>query len=431
MDIARLSELISDAPHAPGVYSWRDRHGRILYIGKAVDIRARLSSYRRAGDDRIRLMVRESSRIEWELTENETEALILEAHRIKTRRPKYNVLMRDDKQYAYVGITDEQFPHILMTHQLSSPRSKRPFRHFIGPFTDGADLKATLGAISRLFPTCRCRQTHHVRCLNAHIGLCPGYCCLKTPATSAQRREYRSRIRAIRDLLEGRRATVIRRLKRRMKAAGEAGRLDEALGLQRLVGQVGKVFTHAQRNQERRRASIGRTDALEQLAAEFGLATVPCRIEGYDIAVIQQTHAAGSMVVFTGGETDRQSYRLFNVRDPRTGDTGMLREVIRRRLSHGEWPAADCILVDGGKAQLNAVLRELGAAGRDIPVIALTKNDRHQPDHVLTSQDSRIRMLADLPRPLRDFLVRIDAEAHRFAVSQYRRRHRGTLRLST
>jgi excinuclease ABC subunit C len=428
MDSARLTELISAAPHAPGVYTWRDGRGRILYIGKAVDLRARLGSYRRAGDDRIRLMVREASRIDWELTENETEALILEAHRIKTRRPKYNVVMRDDKQYAYVGITDEPFPHVMMTHQLSSPRFKKPFRHFIGPFTDGTDLKATLGAIGHLFPTCRCKQTHHVRCLNAHIGRCPGYCCLKTPATGAQEREYRSRIRAIRDLLEGRKASVVRRLERQMKAAGDAGNLEEALELQRVAGRVRSVFEHAQRNRNRRRAGIGRSGALEQMTAEFGLPETPRRIEGYDVALIQQTNAAGAMVVYVDGESDRSQYRLFNIRDPRTGDTGMLREIIRRRLTHAEWPAADCILVDGGKAQLNAALRELAAADRDIPVLALTKNDRHQPDHVLTSQDGRIRMLADLPRPLRDLLVRIDAEAHRFAISQYRRLHRTALR---
>jgi excinuclease ABC subunit C len=98
--------------------------------------------------------------------------------------------------------------------------------------------------------------------------------------------------------------------------------------------------------------------------------------------------------------------------------------MLQRRLRHDEWPLPDLILVDGGKAQLNTIVRTLDAAGHSIPVIALTKDDRHQADHLLSSLDSQVRMLTDLPRPLRSLVVHIDNEAHRFSIGQYRRRHR-------
>jgi excinuclease ABC subunit C len=335
--------------------------------------------------------------------------------------------MRDDKQYAYVGITDEDFPQVIMTRQLTGRATKVPFRHFIGPFTDASALRSTLNVLARLFPTCRCKSTHHVRCLNAHIGRCPGYCCLREPATTAQKREYAKRIRAIRDLLMGKRRVLVGRLTAEMKRLGATHRLEEAQELKELIARIERVYENAQLNASRRRASIARTGALEQLETELTLTRTPQRIEGYDIAHLQGQHPSGVMVVFEDGTSDSSQYRLFNIRES-SGDTGMLRETLARRLSHappaGGWPLPDLIVVDGGKAQLNAMLRVLAEHEVEIPVIALTKDERHQADHILTSQDSRVRVLGDLPRAMRDLIVRVDDEAHRFVVKHYRKRHR-------
>ena len=427
MNIKTLNRFIADAPASPGVYTWRNSRNRVLYVGKANDIHSRLTSYRRAGDPRIRRMIREASRIEWETTATGMEALILESDRIKTRRPKFNIVMRDDKQYAYVGITDESFPQVVMTRQLTGRQTKKPFKHFIGPFTDAGALRTTLAVLSRLFPTCRCKTKHHVRCLNAHIGRCPGYCCLKETPTAAQRREYAVRIRTIKALLSGKRSSFVRSLTKRMRTLGEATRLEEAQHLKDTIARIERVFENAQLNAERRMASIQRSGALAQLETELRLTREPRRIEGYDIAHIQEAHPSGVMVVFEDGTSDNAQYRLFNINRSGGGDTAMLREVLTRRLAHDEWPVPDVIVVDGGKAQLNVVLRVLSEHDRDIPVVALTKDDSHKADHILTSQDARVRTLADLPRAMRDLLVRIDREAHRFVIKHYRKRHRKAL----
>jgi excinuclease ABC subunit C len=406
------------------VYVWRDTKGRVLYVGKAVDLKSRLASYAKAKDPRIMAMVREAHTVEWEVVPTEIEALILESSRIKLLKPKYNIVMRDDKQYAYVGLTDEEFPQPIVTHQVRSPRIKKPFKQLIGPFTDVGSLTMTVRWMRGLFPYCTCKQKHHVRCLNAHIGKCPGYCCLKAPATAAQKAEYRRHIRALTDILTGKRDTLLRRLETQMKALGAAHRLDEALELQRRIGRIRHVFENAQLVAGRRRVTGRHIGASEQLVSELGLVDIPKRIEGYDVAHMQGSHPSGAMAVFTDGRPDKAQYRLFNLHSDAVGDTAQLREMITRRMKHAEWPLPDLILVDGGIAQLHALVRTLNAAGHFIPVIALTKNDKHQADHLFSGLDSKIRILTDLPRAMRDLLVHIDNEAHRFSIGQYRRRHR-------
>jgi excinuclease ABC subunit C len=358
--------------------------------------------------------------------------------------------MRDDKQYFFVAVTNEDFPQFILTHQAKSSRIKKPIRELIGPFTDGAPLKATLRALRRLFPYCSCKQQHHVRCLNAHIGKCPGYCCLhpvrerpakgvasatsgrlfsngvKSPAPTEQKKEYQRSIRAITDILTGKRDTLVRHLEKEMKAAGTAHQFERALELQRTIERIRRVFENAQINASRQHNAAQHHGALEQLQIEFGLADLPHRIEGYDIANIHGQHATGSMIVFTDGRADPSEYRKFNIKTVRgSNDTAMLREVISRRFTHPEWQFPDVILVDGGKGQLNAIRTALG--GLAIPVIALTKNSRHQGDHVFSSLDTHVRYISDLSRPLRDLILHIDSEAHRFAISHYRRRHSKSL----
>lgn len=427
MQPAKAALRIKAAPRTPGVYTWRGSRGRVLYVGKAVNLASRLSSYPKAKDPRIVAMVAEATSVTWEHVPTDIEALILESRRIKQLKPKYNIVMRDDKQYAYVGLTDEDFSQPIVTHQAKNSRVKKPLRRLIGPFTDSGALTTALRWLRGLFPYCTCKQKHYVRCLNAHIGKCPGYCCLRAPATAAQKSEYRKNIRAITDILDGKRDTLIAQAERKMKSLGVAHRLEEARNLQRRIGQLRHVFENAQLVASRRRLSARHSGALMQLADNLGLSGEPHRIEGYDIAHIQGSHAAGAMVVFTDGNPDTAQYRLFNLKNDTIGDTAQLKQILDRRLNHDEWPLPDLILVDGGRAQLNTMVRTLYARNHLIPVIALTKDDHHQADHLLSSLDSQVRMLADLPRPMRSLVVHIDTEAHRFSIGQYRRRHRKDL----
>lgn len=371
MEGLQLSNYLKRAPKTPGVYVWRDAGRRPFYVGKAVNLRSRLSNYRKPTDPRIRAMVENARTLTWQTTGTDIEALILESQLIKKLKPRYNIDWRDDKRYFYVGFTDEAFPRIFITHQ--------PKGDFVGPFTDGVPLKATLRVLRNLFPYCTCTQRHHLRCLNAHIGKCPGFCCLKAPATAAQKKEYARGIRAIRDVLSGKRDALVRRL--------ASTNPDIALKLLR-------VFQNAQinaRNQKR-----------------AGHPGAPERIEGYDVANIGGQHAVGAMVVFEHGVPNKKEYRLFNIKTS-GGDTDMLREILQRRAAHDDWPTPNLIIIDGGKAQLNVAKKIFGAR---MPITAVTKDEHHRASKLIGAKADQTLAFA------------VDAEAHRFAISRYRLRHR-------
>lgn len=429
MELQSLTRQIREAPPTPGVYTWRNARRVPLYIGKATNLKSRLSHYAKTSDTRITAMIADAASVSWQETATDIEALILESQLIKRWHPKFNIVMRDDKQYFYVAITHEDFPHISLTHQPLRIASSKSQPDFIGPFTEGAPLKTTLHILRTLFPYCTCKQKHHVRCLNAHIGKCPGYCCLRTSATREEHAEYRRNIRAIRNILTGKRNVLIKNLEREMVAAGKEHNLERAIDLQKKLERVRRVFENALINASRERAAAQHFGALELMQKEFNLPESPVRIEGYDIANIQGEHASGSMVVFTHGHADNQEYRLFNIKTVSgSNDVAMLTEVLTRRFAHREWIFPDLIVIDGGRAQLNAAIRVVDACGLDIPIISLTKNDRHRGDHVLFSRDARVRALRDLSPAIDHLIVHVDAEAHRFAISQYRRRHRKVMR---
>src|SRR5258708_32342760 len=212
MSIDDLKKHIAKTPDTPGIYRFQNLLRQDIYIGKAASLKKRLNSYCKATDPRIRTMIAAAHHIAHIETESDIEALILESQLIKQKRPKFNIALRDDKQYFYVGFTRDEFPRIFLTHQPqlaksaatrlfgtvaergSSPRSgdeetdgtgfkglgKRVWvaADFAGPFTDGAALKATLKFLRNIFPYCTCTQKHHNFCLNYHIGKCVGYCCL-------------------------------------------------------------------------------------------------------------------------------------------------------------------------------------------------------------------------------------------------------------
>jgi len=448
MDLIAIKERIAQAPKTPGVYIWKDGRGRPLYIGKAANIRTRLSSYTKIRDPRIRTMIERATRVDWDQTPTDIEALILESLLIKRHRPTFNIDLRDDKSYFFVAVTDESFPQFIPTHQVRSRFIKKPVKEFIGPFTDGVPLKTTLKVLRRLLPFCTCKTTHHVRCLNAHIGMCPGYCCLKAPASAVQKQKYARNVRAVRDILTGKRGNLISRMEKRMRQAGRHGALEEARRLQIQIERIARVFVNAQLFSRRAVSATKHHGALEQLAEEFGLSRPPVRIEGYDIAHIQGTHPTGAMVVFTDGSPDNAEYRLFNIKTTEAGDVAALKEVLVRRLRHapptGGWPLPDLILVDGAKAQLNAMLRTVdqwqmtvdrsrkrktvNKKRTDIPIIALAKDETHKGSYVLFSGDAKVRTLKRLPQKVRNLIEHVDKEAHRFVLKHHRnRRSKGLL----
>ena len=302
-------------PNLPGVYFFRNALCKIIYIGKAANLRARLRS---------RALPKETKSISWEILGSETEALIREAELIKKHLPKYNVLMRDDKQYFYVGFTKEKFPKIFITHQ------KNRAADYLGPFTEGGVLRSALKTLRRAFPYCTCKKPHKRPCLNVRIGRCSGFCCVENIAEETKK--YKKNISAIKQILSGKNRTLARGLKKEMHKLSDTKKYEEAGKIRDQIRALEKIFEH--RGVIKQDMPTESAKALRALESILNISDIN-RIEAYDIANIQGKFGYGSMAVFADGKIQKNAYRLFKIKSvKKSDDPAMLREIIFRRLKN-------------------------------------------------------------------------------------------------
>ena len=425
-----LAKKLKKVPKTPGVYIFKDSKGKPIYIGKALNLKNRLGHYPKTADQRIRKMIEIAKSLKFTLT------LILESQLIKRFQPQFNVVMRDDKQYFYVEITNstssgqaEKFPKIFLTHQPVKHSLNKPSGRYIGPFTDGSVLRSTLRFLRQIFPYCTCKQQHNNFCLNYHIEKCPGYCCLKNPATEqieSIHKNYRKNIKAIKEILSGKKESLIKKLEREMDTLAKQGELEKAIVMRNKISVLKRVFQNAMAfGNSKFKTEKTSKSVIKNLQKILNLRTPPNRIEGYDVSNIQGAHATGSMVLFENGIAKKSQYRKFKIRNGEIpNDTSMLQEILERRFRHPEWPYPDLILVDGGKGQLNTAK---SVSPKNQNIIALTKNEKHVGHKIITKNGKEI-FLSKLPTEIKNLILAIDSEAHRFAVSYYRKLHRKLLK---
>ena len=459
MNKVQLKQKIALTPSGTGIYLFINNHKKALYVGKALSLKKRLDSYRRTEDPRILRMLSEAKRIDLIETNSEIEALILESQYIKKYKPEFNIMLRDDKQFFYVEFSTDKFPKIFLTHKpinldsrsmindsrKSSIHNSKISNHkstYIGPFTDAGALKVTLRLLRKIFPYCTCKQKHNSYCLNYHIGKCLGYCCLTREDSRIMiydLRIYQKNIKAIRDVLSGKKESVIRQFEKKMKNFAKEEKFEEARGLQYKIEKLKKIFQNAQILNTRYLSLDTNGDstknALNQLTELINAKRPLKRIEAYDIANIQGNFAVGAMIVFSDGVPDKNEYRKFKIRTKSTpDDTTMLKEVLTRRFNHPEWQYPDLILVDGGRQQLSVAQKVIfnlkftifnEFSIKQLPkIIAITKNKRHIGEKIFVQNKKDPIPLSGLPTNVKNLLLQINAEAHRFAISYYRKTHR-------
>ncbi|MBI2674525.1 MAG: GIY-YIG nuclease family protein [Candidatus Yanofskybacteria bacterium] len=463
MTSSHLIKLMRKIPAKPGVYLFKNISGLNLYIGKASNLKNRIKQYVKTADTRLQKMVSLAKRIKTIETDSEIEALILESQYIKRYKPAFNIMLRDDKQFGFVGFTKETYPKIFITHQptknqnakikMQNDNSKcKNFKaEFIGPFTDIGALKTTLLYLRRIFPYCTCKKPHNNFCLNYHIGKCPGICCLKTTnilnrSTKLSydnfvelKNRYQKNVKAIKDILNGKKTSLLKKLEKEMIALGRKEEFEEAIELRNKIEKIKHVFENAQIIKSIDISKYQYKDTLKQIRRVFKLSNVPHRIEGYDVANIQGKYAVGAMAVFVNRKPSKSGYRKFKIKQRSSavagsavgGDTGMLKEILSRRFSHPEWPLPDLILIDGGKAQLNAARSIIDnlqlTINQYLGIIALTKDERHRGSKIYVAGNKNSISLSKLPADVRNLILHIDAEAHRFAIAYYRHRHQKAL----
>ena len=213
---AYILEKVSHLPTTPGVYLWRDKYQRIIYVGKAINLRNRVRSYVQQDVNRsvkVTAMMRRAWDVETIQTKTEMEALILEATLIKEHHPKYNIMLRDDKTYPYVKITvQEDFPRLFMTRRLERDGAK-----YFGPFTDVTAVHHVLRILRSYYPLRTCKSMKVERpCLQYHMHYCEGPCMNYVTVES-----YRRYIDDIVALFEGKQVQVIQEITSKMEQASE------------------------------------------------------------------------------------------------------------------------------------------------------------------------------------------------------------------
>src|SRR5215471_5036305 len=234
-----LREKVSALPLAPGVYLYKDAGGRVIYVGKAKILRARVRSYfneERLLDTKTGTLISEACDLDYILVDNEKEALALENNLIKQYKPRFNILLRDDKTYPYIKLTGEKYPRVYVTRRLKKDGST-----YYGPYFPGNLAHRLVHFIHRHFqvPSCKVDLTrfHPKPCLQYHIHRCLGPCVQGLTTDDA----YASAVRDVRLFLEGRHGDLSRELRGRMEAAADEMRFEEAASLRDLISTVDEI----------------------------------------------------------------------------------------------------------------------------------------------------------------------------------------------
>ncbi|MCP6719908.1 MAG: GIY-YIG nuclease family protein [Patescibacteria group bacterium] len=411
--MVKIRNLYKNLPGTPGVYLMKGSRGQTLYIGKAANLKRRVSSYflsagRRTHGSRTEKLVHETKSINYKKTDTALEALILEADLIKKQQPPYNIKEKDDKSFLYVEITKDKFPRVLLVRGQRLALGERKRVEVFGPFTSASGIREALKIIRRIFPysihpSTQLRagpprkkrlypESHRRACFDFEIGLCPGTC-----IDSVTRSDYLKNIRNIKLLFEGKKKRILRNLEKEMSLASEILEFERARTLRRQIF----ALQHIQDVSLVSKSQIA--DRRSQVAV---------RVEGYDVSNISGQSAVGAMVVFIDSEPAKGEYRKFKIRTiTQPDDVGMLREVLSRRFNN-PWPLPDIILVDGGKPQVNAVRNVLSEFGLRIPVVGIAKGPKRK----------RNVFVGVVPRRVgTNTLIRIRDEAHRFAHTYHKK----------
>jgi len=227
-----LHALLDSVPHAPGCYTYREKN-TILYVGKAKDLRKRLSQYVQPTDQKTMAMLAKATSVEWFITPSEVEALILEARLIRQHKPHYNIDLKENQRYAYIKITDDPFPRLVTAREQAGKKSD-----LIGPFTDGTARAQLMTTARKLFRLRACTTMPKRVCLYYHLGQCSGPCEQKI-----SKEAYLKDVMGARLFLQGKRPEVISKLRNDMETASNALRFEEAKRLRDAIS----VIEHAGR----------------------------------------------------------------------------------------------------------------------------------------------------------------------------------------
>lgn len=414
-------KLYLNLPKSPGVYLFKDNKQVILYVGKAINLynRVKFHFVDKSGDQRHKNLIYLVKKVDFLTVSGEFEALLLEARLIKQYRPKFNVLLKDDKRYLYVGITRDKYPQIKLVRQ---PEKETNLSDWYGPFPSSYGLREVLRFIRRIFPYRSCEKLPKKPCLYAHLKLCPALCLESAP-------DYPQTIKKIKMLLNGEIKSLITLLTKQMENNSKLLNFEEACLCKRQAQMVQNLLSRRPKSTDEERIEKQLTQLKDLLIRYQGFDPFLIhRLEAYDIANLGKEIIVGSMITFTEGEPDSSQYRQFRILNQSQDDFEALKQVLLRRLGHQEWVYPQVILVDGGKGQASAfieALREKGLVGK-IGLLGLTK----ERETIILPKIHQGKIIGwkslnlSSASPALQLLQHARDESHRFAQRYYRKLHK-------
>jgi excinuclease ABC subunit C len=333
-----IRKKLSSLPHKPGIYLMRDRFGTVIYVGKARDLRKRVSQYfqpsRRLGWDlKFQALVEAIHDLDVHVVRSEPEALLLEGKLIKEFHPRYNISFRDDKRFLMVKVNlNDPIPRFTLTRLKQDDGAR-----YFGPFPNSGALRGTLSLVRRQFNLRGCRpltptERDYRHCLYAHLKYCTAPC-----IANVTREQYLAQVTAACDFMDGQCVEMGEQLEAEMKKAAAAQEYERAAQLRDLINDLRHTTRKVQRFERVPYSlplAIDPERDLAELADALGLPEPPRRIEGFDISNISGTFKVASLVSFRNGRPDRANYRRFKIKTVEgQDDFASIAEVVRRRYS--------------------------------------------------------------------------------------------------
>lgn len=416
--------MVKEILNKPGIYKFLDKNKKVLYVGKAVNLKQRVSSYFNGNlNDRpwVAKMIPLVRDIETVVTENELEALVLESALIKKYKPKYNSDLKDDKSYSWIHIsTNDEFPKLKVVRNKDIKNVKKG--RLFGPYPSGSSVKRVFTYLRKIYPFCTCEKAKK-ECLYFHLGLCPG-----PYQGHISKEDYRKNIDGIIKFLTGRKTSFVKRLENDMKIYSQNKQYEKAAELRDKISDLKYLgsslrgdFFEDEKSYELRKESLYKK-IFSELREELKLTKLE-RIECYDISNIQGQEAYGSMVVSENGEIENSEYRIFKIKESNTpNDPVMLKEVLTRRFKNGKMTKyPDVVLIDGGKGQLSVVSSVVPG---DILLLGISKGKRlkrkgfRPKDEFWVYRDGETNRIYIRNEKL---LINLRDEAHRFAITYHKK----------
>ena len=434
-------------PKAAGVYYFKDKDGQVIYVGKAKSLASRVNSYFQKGHDwKVMALVEEYADIDYILTKNETEALLLEAQMIAENKPKYNVLLVDGQPFLYILFTtNDPFPKIEVV------RNKRKKGTYFGPFLQKRQARGVALYLTETFRLWLCNKKIANGCLDFHLGKCAGSCMADFDAN-----DYLFRLNLAMDVLRNNHKESLKKLKEKIKEYSKALAFENARRLSGYVENLDTIFeTIRTRFHEKKFENdifvattptkiAPRDKALEELSEFLELApfasseplgesrsthedisrlTTFARdervhiktIDCFDISHFQSSYIVGSCVRFSNGIPDKHNFRRFKIKTLETqNDYAALQEIVSRRYRNPE-EIPDLVVIDGGKGQLSSVQEILPNA----TIISLAKREETIYSNMIPEGKK-----LDIHTKVGQLLIAIRDYAHHFAISYHKLRRK-------